>query len=377
MRIWHVYLTRSPSRVDGILTVSLALAGGQARLGHEVTVWLAHPGDPGQGAAPADLRASPSAAAALRAMAAQLRAEPPDVAHLHSCFRPPHALLASGPLRRAGVPYVASPHAALAPRNLDRYRRRKAAYGALVERRFLRGAAGLSCLTPVEARDTERYAAPLHGAVAVIANPAPEAAAAGEPWVPPAGRPTVLTLARYDVRQKGLDVLADIARHLPRAEVVVHGSQDGNEPSETDALRRAAPANFRLLPPVHGDPKRGALRSAALFVQPSRWEGLSAALVEALAAGVPCAVSEYVAATLPFPATEVGIVLAPDPRAAARQIDQALETPDRLAAWSAAARAHARRHFAPERVAEQTLRLYDQVLGGRRAPLLSQASRAS
>jgi glycosyltransferase involved in cell wall biosynthesis len=350
IRVWHVNASGSRSPVDGITSAVRRLHEAQASLGCDVRVFSSD----GQA----------SVRQLVRTVGRLLAAgDRPDIVHFHSVFRPAHAVIARR-LRRLGIPYVVSPHAGLAGPALHRDGLKKEIYGHLVELGFVRGAAGVACLTEVERRAVARYADPYHGHLAVVSNSLDPEMLRARLWSPAAsGRPVVVTLARYDVRQKGLDYLAELAHHCPDLDFVVHGAQDKNEPHMTRRLLAAAPANFHLRPPVFGADKLAALAAATLFAQPSRWEGLSISLMEAMAVGVPCAVSEYVAGTLPFAEGRLGLVFDPDVARAAGQLHQALDLPARLRAWSIAAFSYARGAFDPRSVALVQLRHYEAVLG--------------
>ena len=339
MRIWHLNLTRAVLRVDGISTAIRRLAEAQRALGAEVEVFA------GRAGAVAPLRD--------RMVGAGDR---PDIVHFHSVFRPLHGLLARR-LVDVGVPYVVSPHSGYAPESLARRQLLKRPYTRLIERRFVAGASGASCLTATESDDLHRFSPTFAGPTTVVPNALEDAGAAVR-WSPVAGRPQVVTLCRYDVRQKGLDRLARLARLCPQADFVVYGEQDKNEQFLTDRLRRLAPANFFLRPPVFDAEKADVLAGATVFALLSRWEGLSMSLVEALAAGVPCAVSGYVGRTLPAVGGGVGLVLDDDLEIAGAQLRAALEERTRLSEMSRAGAAYAAATFRPEDVARRSLDLY-------------------
>ena len=348
MRVWHLNLTRADMRVDGIAVAVRRLAQAQEDAGADVSAF-------GGGSAIIDVLVARLAAEETR----------PHVVHFHSVFRPLHALVARR-LDRAGVPYVISPHSGYAPASFARRRVLKRGYAAVVERRFVARAGGASCLTPVEEADLRAFAPRFSGPSFVVANPV-DAGPAVAPDRPP-DRPQLVTLCRYDVRQKGLDRLAAMARHLPGADVAVYGEQDKNERRLTDQVRRSAPPNFYLRPPVFGVAKAQVLGEASLFVLASRWEGLSMSLAEALRLGVPCAVSGYVARTLPFAEQRLGLVLNDDPEASARQLAAALAKPALLEQWAAAGAAYATSQFDPSAVAQRTLAGYESVLSRSGAP---------
>jgi glycosyltransferase involved in cell wall biosynthesis len=337
LRIWHVNVARGASTVDGITVAIGELSAHQRRLGHDVTVMTDVPGQ----LVGAD-------------------GELPDVVHLHSVFRPAHALLA-GRLRRAGIPYVTSPHSGLAPGGLHRQWARKRLYIALAERRLLTGAAAVLCLTATEAQEA-RAVAGHNVRCAVVPNIAPAILSTTTRWAPTSGRPKLVCLSRFDVWQKGLDKLAAVAAQVPDVDVCVYGEQDGNQPARTEQLRSLAPTNFYLRPPVRTAEKQRILSEAVLYVQLSRWEGLSMSVIEAMAHGTPCAVSSYIARSMGLADNCSVLTLSSTPADAAAQIRAALEDPRTLQSMAHRARAHAAATYDGPTVAAQSVAAYLAVL---------------
>jgi glycosyltransferase involved in cell wall biosynthesis len=176
-----------------------------------------------------------------------------------------------------------------------------------------------------------------------------------------------LCLARYDVHIKGLDRLAEIARYSPSLRVVVHGQIDPNaDPGSIARLVSKAPSNFELSPAVFDDDKWRRLSQAQSFVQLSRAEGLSLALIEAMAMGVPCVVSAEVGATLPHCERSVALIVDDDMRVAADQIGALLLDDERLAQLSRAAIAFVDDRLSPAKVAGRLEATYEHVLGSER-----------
>jgi glycosyltransferase involved in cell wall biosynthesis len=345
VRVWHLDFGDKSLRVDGIRS---ALEGARSELeARGIRTCVVGPnGDASLG----DF---------IHALA---RGDAPEVVHLHSLYRPRQDAAAVTALL-SGRPYVVSPHSALAAPGLARRAAGKRTWIGLVGRRLLEEAAAVCCLSPQE--ESEVGAVAPRARTVVIPNMLPADVFDRPGWsIDAAQSNRLVSLARFDVRQKGLDVLADIASVLPlRITIAVHGEQDKNEPRATDRLRMAAPPNFGLHPAVFGSAKFDLLRSATMYVAPSRWEGLSVSLLEALAVGVPIAVSSYVARTLPVAEMGLGLVLADDPRAAAAQLVAALDDRDRLVTWSAAGREWVRRECSPAVVAGRLSDLYRDVTG--------------
>ncbi len=198
----------------------------------------------------------------------------------------------------------------------------------------------------------------LRPAPPLVAHPAPappETAAS-----PPPGPPRIVGMGRL-TRQKGFDLLlravASLPVRNPEVEVVLAG-----EGPEGSALRRLAEelglgGRVRLAGNVE-DP--GALlRSAVLFVLPSRFEGFPNVLLEAMAEGVA-----VVATDCPSGPSEIvedgrnGLLVPPeDTKALAAAIDRLLDDPALRARLGAEAKKVRDRYSI-----EATLERWDEVL---------------
>ena len=340
MRVAHVCLGGPKTTlVDGIRSSVEQLARVQREAGDEVLV-LADAGDGGR-------------FGGVTGTARSLREFGPDLVHFHSVFRPVHCVLAAG-LARRGVPYVVSPHSGLAPLGLARQRRRKQAWIGLFERPFLRGARAVLCLTPMEGADVR--AVEPRARTQVVNNIRPREDA--PQWRPQdGGAPTFLTLARFDVWQKGLDVLSDLARLVPGARFVVHGAFDSNDPRGAAALIEAAPPNLEFREPVRGEEKRAALAGCDYYIQTSRWEGMSMSVLEAMGAGIPCIVSPYIAGTLEEGRRYV-VELADSPERSARIVEAVLADPEDLRRRAREGAAWVQDRYASGAVLQQLRRAY-------------------
>ena len=355
MRIWHVYASPRLGPVNGVVQLMHHLAESQRAMGHEVEVLHGTDDDP---------RTAPTRGSARHLRSAvQDRATTsrPDVVHLHELFRPPHLTL-HRILR--DVPYVVSTHGATSPQNLNRYRVRKAAYGRLVEHRLVGGAEALIASTPVEAEELRRWH-PDPPPIRVLANVADPALLEAAPWSPPGAGAPVVSLGRFDVRYKGLDRVSTVAKRLPATTFAIHGARCGNEPDLLARLIAEKPDNLQLLDPVQGPAKAAALRHAQAFILLSRWEGLSVALIEALALGVPCVVSPEVAATL-GPDAPV-FVQRTDASTQGQGLAAFLDDEDARRAVGAQGRAWATEHASPAAVGRTSLAIYGDALARRDA----------
>jgi glycosyltransferase involved in cell wall biosynthesis len=110
------------------------------------------------------------------------------------------------------------------------------------------------------------------------------------------GQPYILFLGRLH-HKKGLDFLADaferVARKRPDVRLVVVGPDNGaREPFEKAIAQKSLSNRVHVIGPLFGRERFSAFRDAACFCLPSRQEGFSVAILEAMACGTPVVISE-------------------------------------------------------------------------------------
>ena len=202
---------------------------------------------------------------------------------------------------RAGIPYVVNPHGMLDPWSLAQKRLKKRLALAVAVRRMLNRASAIRTLN----RDEAELIGPLKltAPVRVIPNgvdlaevkPAPVAVL--ESAIPAiAGKPYILFLSRLHYK-KGLDYLADafarIATKFPDLQLLVVGKDDGGAAAFAHRVAELGlTARVHLPGPLYGPTKWAALANCACFCLPSRQEGFSLAILEALASRVPVVISQ-------------------------------------------------------------------------------------
>jgi glycosyltransferase involved in cell wall biosynthesis len=245
---------------------------------------------------------------------------------------------------------------------LNSRRRERAAYLRLVERPHIRGAG--AAVTTVRVEDVFVQAI-VGTACPVLSVPWPaEPPPCSGRWEPDAEHPTAVFLGRFDVYQKGLDRLAAIASLCPEITFSLYGLPRSGGRREIERLLALAPSNVRFHAPVHGPAKQAVLQRATVYLQPSRFEGFSLAVVDALLAGTPVVASEHLGLTQEIRESGAGGALPTDVGAAARFLRDVIADRQRLQAWSAAGRAFAEPRFDATRSAESYLSVYETVLRG-------------
>jgi glycosyltransferase involved in cell wall biosynthesis len=232
-----------------------------------------------------------------------------DVLHLHSVFLWPTSAAARA-AERAGVPYVVSPRGMLVPDLIARRGRwRKRAWMLFAERRTLERAAALHATSELEAAEAARLGLPLPP-VFVVPNGVE---------IPPGNAATpresfLLFLGRVSWK-KGLDRLIPALAHCPGVELKIAGNDEEGLRPDLERLARESgvAARVAFLGPVAGEEKASLLRQAAVLVLPSRSENFGNAVLEAMAAGCPVAVTPEVGLAEVVRETGAGIVVDGEP----------------------------------------------------------------
>ncbi len=168
----------------------------------------------------------------------------------------------------------------------------------------------------------------------------------------------VFAAGRLD-RQKGFDLLIDACAEVPR-EVVIAG--DG---PDRDALAQQAAAvgtRLTLLGQVDRSKMQARLREAALVVAPSRAEGMSNVLLEALATGCPVVASRIPGNVDLVEHGKSGLLVEAEDVAGLRHaINSMLAQPAATRSLAAAGAERAAREFSIDAVAAQYADLYSAL----------------
>lgn len=330
------------------------LAGRVRALGAETYPWRAGR-DPGR-----------AVAAEIRRVGELVALVGPDLVHAHSA----KAGLAARLAVRGRVPTVYQPHA-------WSFEAVDGLTGALARRwecRAARWTHRIVCVSEAERRRGERAGVRarwsiVHNGVDVARYASgPGRALARTALGVPARVPLVVCVGRL-CRQKGQDTLLAawprVASRVPDARLVLVG--DGPDAA---ALRAAAPPSVTLAGPVT-DPAPW-YRAADLVVQPSRWEGMALAPLEAMATGRPVLLSDVDGARESLPPGQDAYCLVPpgDPTALADALVRLLQRPILRLALGQRAREHMREGFDVRRTGAALAEVYREVAGGGRPDLM-------
>lgn len=321
MKILHVTHSMDPAR-GGPPAVVARLAAAQAAAGHEVTIFagevLGTQAAINKSLAPiphmtqvrlqtvalpesiktllfGQLSGHPGIAALDAAVSAS------DFVHVHEVW-PVIVPLSARACSRARRSYCVTPHSSLNTWGMAQRRlKKRVALEVLGWRGALSGARFLHMLNTAEVRQARPLG--LRTPCEIMPNgvfieemtplPAPGSFRAKHPAL--GDRPFVLFLSRLHYK-KGLDILADafalVAKSRADIELVVAGPDDGERATvERKAADAGLSGRVHLIGPVYGRDKFAAYVDASVFCLPSRMEGFSMAITEALACRTPVVIS--------------------------------------------------------------------------------------
>src|SRR6266487_4723430 len=193
--------------------------------------------------------------------------------------------------------------------------------------------------------------------------PSPEELALAESALGNSGRPVVAVVARRKDQQILLRALPALERPVTVAFVGIRPD------AELAAAEAAVPARHRVVFVPFTEPPRALAfyRFATVAALPSRIEGLSQSLLEAMSLGVPVIASAAGGnSELIYPG-ETGLLVPPlDPAAWTRALERLLRDDELRAHVAQAGRALARGEFTMARTAERTEAVYREAIERRR-----------
>jgi glycosyltransferase involved in cell wall biosynthesis len=298
-----------------------------------------------------------------------------DVVHIHGLYLF-HTWWAARCCRRAGVPYVVSPHGTLDPWHLAHHRWRKAIYTWLLEARLLRAAAAMHYASAVEHEHAIRHLGPVpRGFVVplgVDSPPARRAAGDGGLFVrhPELADCTLVCFLGRITAKKRVDLLVEAFADVAAADAAAHLAVAGPDDEGLGVRVRAHVADLGLngrvsfLGLVTGAAKAALLERSRVLVLASEDESFGVAVAEGMAASLPVVVSEGVALHHEVAAAEAGAVtpLAPGPIAAA--VLRFVKDSELAAEAGAKGRALVRAQMTWRQAAAGLEHMYEQILNG-------------
>lgn len=227
---------------------------------------------------------------------------PFDVIHLHNVWEP--ILLAAAKFaNQSKIPYVITPHGMLDPWSLAQKTAKKKVAIALGRRQLLERAKFIHVLTAEEKDNVRKEGFKNHCEVIPNGVDLEKVDRALNPlpfkneFPKLTEKPFILFLGRLHY-VKGLDILAnampEFFAKFPEWRLVVAGPDGGAQRDFEDAISKSGCSEkVHVIGPIYGDKKFSLLANCEIFCQPSRQEGFSVSILEALSAAKPVAITTH------------------------------------------------------------------------------------
>ena len=182
----------------------------------------------------------------------------------------------------------------------------------------------------------------------------------------------VATLTDHKGHTYLLQAMPEVLARFPRTRLMLAGDGDLRQQLETQASRLGIAHAIRFLGYRQDVPD--LLRAADLFVMPSHLEGLCSTLIDAMFAGAPIVattaggIPEVLGDNGPANARVAILVPPRDPVTLATALNNALTDLPALREMAERAELRAEQHFTAQRMVEETIAVYHEVLATRSAP---------
>ena len=299
-----------------------------------------------------------------------------DLAHIHALFSPVTTLAATI-ARYHNLPYIIRPCGMLDPADLQKKKRLKQIYSRLLERPNLAGAAAIHFTSKQEAKISERF-----GLGDTAKMPVPQDFLPQDLVIPLGVRaglfsqrlresqvPIVLFMSRIEPK-KGLNLLIPALESVLASGIEFQFVLAGSNPQDADyetkikeQIQNSNLAKYTTITGfVSGNIKNELLTNADLFVLPSYYENFGIAVAEAMAAGVPVAISDRIHISEDIRQAEAGWVGPLEVDAIANSIKSALLDPQERQRRGLNGKEYAKKYYSWEAIAQQTIDAYDHIL---------------
>ncbi|MHB8645859.1 MAG: glycosyltransferase family 4 protein [Thermomicrobiales bacterium] len=214
----------------------------------------------------------------------------PDIIHAHTLFYHT-SLVAAAVARRSRVPLLLTLHLGALDALPQPYRAMSQLYERTVGRTLLAAASRILCVSD-DVRQHARALGAEDAKLVVVPNGVDTARFAPQPRIPDR-MPTVLCVGRL-IFNKGPHYLLEAAAALHARGIPLRLVFAGDGPLEQTLRQQAARLNLQDVVEFRGrcDNVAALLGKADIFVRPSLTEGMSLAVLEAMAAGLPVIASD-------------------------------------------------------------------------------------
>ncbi|MBP3381925.1 MAG: glycosyltransferase family 4 protein [Clostridia bacterium] len=286
----------------------------------------------------------------------------PDLAVFHGFYYPKY-LKISACLRKAKIPYVIVPHGSFTREAQHKKWLKKAVANSLLFNRFARGAVAVQYLSEREMAQTVFKSREFIGTngISIPEKKKESFSAEGTKF---------LYIGRLECHIKGFDLFFEAVRQKlaflqdHHCTFDIYGPDLHGRYTELEALidEKGIGDIVHMHPAITGAEKEKALLDADVFIQTSRTEGMPMGILEALSYGLPCLVTEGTTLGEFVSENNAGWSCATDAEEIAATIERAVAEKETYTTKSEKAAACVKERFSWERVAEEMLNEYRNII---------------
>lgn len=223
-----------------------------------------------------------------------------DIVHIHNMWEP--ILVAAASIaKEQGIPYVVTPHGMLDPWCMRQKSWKKKLALMAGRKAMLQNAKFIHVLNSEEQEGIEklgiknRFEVVANGVALEDIDPFLSKSMFETEYAEFANKPFVLFLSRLHYK-KGLDILGEVAKDFcskyPEWSILVAGPDGGAQAAFEKQIQSFGLSDqVKLLGPIYGNLKYSLLSACRFFCLPSRQEGFSVAILEAMSASKPVAIT--------------------------------------------------------------------------------------
>lgn len=301
-----------------------------------------------------------------------------DMAHFHSAYVAEQSSLGKT-LQAYNIPYILTPNGSLtiaANKNSIIRTVKKSIYKHLVELKLLNNAVAIHAVSPGEIPDIKKYGVKTNifyvpNGIEISDIPKTLSKDYLQHILPQVKNSKKLIFCgRLDIVHKGLDLLfygfAKALKHFTSNELklilICQDFRGGRRALEKLSNKLGIADNIFYLDPIYGAEKHHAIASADVYIQTSRWEGLSLSILEAMACGKPCILTRETNMPEVFEQYNAGLLVKTNPDDICEKIISIFSADYDLAKMGENARKLIEDEFNWEKIAIQICENYKELL---------------
>lgn len=228
-------------------------------------------------------------------------------------------------LKKKKIKYFIEPHGSFVDKAMEKSHYKKIFANATVLHRFIKNAFGFIFLS-----ESEKKSSIFHSKNDIIISNGVECKKKFNLKEKKSKQFLLYYIGRYDIREKGIDILLDAIKILDTKNVNItldlYGK--GNKESEEYIDNKIKEYNTVIVNkngPIYGEDKYNKLKNYDAMILPSRHEGFPMTVLEALSYSVPCIVTEETNVSDLILKSNIGKVIKLNAESIAKSIQQIIE----------------------------------------------------